>query len=378
MRIGFDAKRIFHNFRGLGNYSRGIVEGLIQYQPELELYLYSPAVKDERALQWLAQRQDKLHLRTPQNIWSQLLHPRWRSHWIVQDIATDKIDLFHGLSHELPLAAKHTTCKWVVTIHDLIFLRYPEFYSAFDRLTYTHKVKRAVQEADLVIAICEQTKNDLIHYLQVPEEKIAIHYQSTSPIYYNEVSKQQKLLIQKKYSLPAKFILNVGALEDRKNQLNLIKAFALIAPQVEQDLVLVGNGENYKQKLLQLCASLGLTSRVHFRSQVSTEDLPSIYQMAEVFCFTSFFEGFGIPITEAQFSKIPVVVSQGSCFTECASPDSLFINPHDPQDIANKLIDVLANSLLREQMVGRSHKFVQKFTLQNSTQDLVEIYRSLL
>lgn len=378
MRIGFDAKRITHNFRGLGNYSRSLVEGLIQYHPEFELFLYAPPPRDSRAFKWLQDHQQNIQLRTPQVWWQKLLHPRWRSHWIVSDIAKDQIDLFHGLSHELPLAPKSKNCKWVVTIHDLIFMRYPNFYPKFDRMTYEHKIRAAVRDADLVIAICEQTKNDLIHYLEVPAEKIAVHYQSTSPIYYAELSKEFKSTILKKYDLPEFYILNVGALEERKNQINLVKAFAQIANKVEHDLVLVGKGNTYKTQLVEVAQTLGVSNRVHIKDNVSTDDLPAIYQSASVFCFTSFFEGFGIPITEAQFSRTPVIVSQGSCFPECASPESLFVNPNDPEHIANNILDVLANTLLREQMIAGGLKFVQKFSLQNSSHALAKIYKNLL
>lgn len=377
MRLGFDGKRSTQNFRGLGNYSRGIIEGLLQYSDE-EIFLYSPVVTDKRGQAWLKEQENpRLHLREPVGILEKKMPSLWRSFSIVSDLKKDQLDLYHGLSHEIPFGVGALPCKSVVTIHDLIFLRYPEFFPFIDRMTYKKKFSYAGKNADMVIAICEQTKKDLIELLGVDEKKILVHYQSCDPIFYTErpFSSQQELM--RKYHFERPFILCVGAFEERKNQLRLIEAFAKVSAQIEQDLVLIGNGKQYLEECKKKLEELKLSHRVRFLSGISYDELPLFYQTADLFCFPSHFEGFGLPIVEALFSKTPVITSFGSCFPESAGPDSVYIDPLSVSDIADKIIKVLSDVSLQETMVSRGHEFVQKFHRQEVNRKLLECYARL-
>ena len=377
MRLGFDGKRATQNFRGLGNYSRGLIEGLLEYSSE-ELFLYSPLVKDAKALQWLEKnKSDRLILREPQSIIEQKIPSLWRSFSIVNDLKKDKLDLYHGLSHEIPIGLDGAKFKSVVTIHDLIFLRYPEFFPYIDRMTYKKKFGYAGKNADMVIAICEQTKSDLINFLGVDEKKILVHYQSCDPVFYNllEFSEHKKLMTM--YGFDKPFILNVGAFEERKNQLALIEAFAKIANQVEQNLILIGNGKKYLESCKKKVLGLKLSNRVFFLANIPFNELPIFYQAADLFCFPSHFEGFGLPIVEALFSKTPVITSFGSCFPESAGPDSVYVDPLSPDDISKKMLNVLNDVTLQERMISKGHNFVQKFHRKNVNEKLLECYAQL-
>lgn len=377
MKIGFEAKRATHNFRGLGNYSRGLIEGLTHYLPLHQLFLYTPPFEDPRATEWVSSLSASAHIRKPE-LWFETLAPElWRRWRIKGDISSDKLDIFHGLSHELPLGIKNLPMKKIVTIHDLIFIRYPEFFPLIDRLVYWQKVKQATTQADLVLAICEQTKNDLQQFLGVPENKIKIHYQSCSPSFYEPRNELEINSIIAKYNISKKFILNVGAFEERKNQLNLLEAFSLITQKLDVDLVLIGNGKSYKQKLIERIKILNLESRVKILEHVSYADLPFFYQKASLFCFPSLFEGFGIPIVEALFSSVPVITSHGSCFPESAGPDSVFIDPRSISEIASALERVLSSENLQTQMKLNGLKYAQRFHRKNSTLALDEIYKDL-
>lgn len=377
MRLGFDGKRATQNFRGLGNYSRGLIEGLLDYSEE-EVFLYTPPIHDERAKRWLKENENqRLHIREPQSLISRKLPSIWRSFGIVSDLKKDNLDLYHGLSHEIPVGVDGGKFKSVVTIHDLIFLRYPEFFPLIDRMTYKKKFSYAGKNADMVIAICEQTKRDLIEFLGVDEKKIIVHYQSCDPVFYEmrDFSEQKSLMA--KYSFERPFILNVGAFEERKNQLALIEAFGKIANQVEQDLVLIGNGKKYLESCKKKVQDLGLSNRVHFLSNIPFSELPVFYQTADLFCFPSHFEGFGLPIVEALFSKTPVITSFGSCFPESAGPDSVYIDPLSVADISDKMLKVLNDVSLQENMIARGFDFVQQFHRKNVNTKLLECYAKL-
>jgi glycosyltransferase involved in cell wall biosynthesis len=376
MRIGFEAKRATHNFRGLGNYSRGIIEGLINYQPNEELILYTPPVEDQRGIDWLNSLPASVLIKGPNKLIEKQLSSLWRSFLLASNLKKDRLDIFHGLSHEIPFGLSNDMpFKKIVTMHDLIFLRYPEFFPLIDRLVYAQKFKYACKNSDMVIAICEQTKDDLVKYLGVAEKKIVVHYQSCAPSFYQLLEQEKLIKIREKYKLPKAFILNVGAFEERKNQLNLLEAYAVICNKIEEDLVFVGQGKGYKEKIEARVLELKLNHRVLFLSSVRFDELPALYQSASVFCFPSLFEGFGIPIVEALFSKIPVITSSGSCFPESAGPDSYFIDPLSVSSIGNGLLKVLDNKKLQNEMSEKGLKFVQRFHQEETTKKLMELYR---
>lgn len=374
MRIGFEAKRATHNFRGLGNYSRGLIEGLLEYRPDNDLFLYTPPISDKRGEDWIKSLSSKAHLRLPNSILEKKLPSIWRSFLMADDLKKERLDLFHGLSHEIPYRLDSLPFKKVVTMHDLIFLRFPEFFPLIDRMVYSQKFSHACKHSDMVIAICEQTKEDLVHFLGVDEKKIVIHYQSCSPLFYEQLPVERLQRIKEKYKLTRPFIIHVGAFEERKNQLNLLESFASICNLIEEDLVLIGQGKKYKDMVEARVRELKLEHRVHILNSIHHEELPAIYQAAKVFCFPSLFEGFGIPIVEALFSKIPVITSYGSCFPESAGPDSYFVDPLSQSSIADALVKVLGDQKLQNHMINSGFKYVQRFHRRDSTAHLMELY----
>ena len=380
MKIGFDAKRATHNFRGLGNYARGLIEGLLEYSPSEELFIYTPPIKDPRGIDWVKSilKSSNIHIENPDQFITKKIPSLWRSFFIESNLKRDNLDLFHGLSHEIPFGLGVTEYKKVVTMHDLIFMRYPEFFPWHDRLVYAQKFSYACKHSDMVIAICEQTKNDLIQYLDVDEKKIKVHYQSCSPLFYQQHSSESIQQIKLKYKITNPFVIHVGAFEPRKNQLLTLEAYASIVSKIEEDLVFVGNGKAYFDQVARRIKELHLEDRVHLLNHVSHADLPYLYQAASAFCFPSLFEGFGIPIIEALFSKTPVITSFGSCFPESAGPDSYFIDPQSESSIANGLLAVLSDKNLQNSMKEKGYKFVQRFHRNESSQALLECYRQVL
>lgn len=375
MKIGFDAKRIFHNFRGLGNYGRNLLEGFEKFYPENQYYLYSPKIKDERAIDWMRKHSNFI-VREPRSGFGKNLGTLWRSVLLSGELAKDQLDIYHGLSHELPPGIEKLPIKKVVTIHDLIYLKFPAYFPWVDRKVYDMKFRRACNVADKVVAICNQTRDDLLEHFNVPAEKISVCYQSCDHRFYKHLDQEKKNAIRKLYDLPQDYILFVGAFEQRKNVLGLVRALATC--KNEAPLVLVGDGNSaYKKELLQTIDSLGLTNRVFIRSNIGSRDLPAIYQAALMFAFPSFYEGFGIPIIEAQFSDIPVITSTGSCFPETAGPGAIYINPHHHEDIASAIDKVCEDSELRRDLVHEGRKHVEKFHRSNTTKAMMEIYKSL-
>ena len=168
----------------------------------------------------------------------------WRSFGILIDLKKEKVDVFHGLSHEIPFGIDKTKIKTVVTIHDLIFLRLPQYFNIFDRLIYYYKVKYACKRSDKIIAISNQTKSDIMMYFKIDSKKIEVVYQSCNSIFKS----QKKNIIKKDLGLPKNYILYVSSIEERKNLLTLIKALNIMK---SKNLVVIGDGKGYKEKCVE-------------------------------------------------------------------------------------------------------------------------------
>ncbi|AYF44187.1 glycosyltransferase, group 1 family protein [Halobacteriovorax sp. BALOs_7] len=376
MKIGFDAKRAFHNFRGLGNYSRDLIASLSRYHTEHSYYLFTPDFNDDRAIHWLDQY-NNLNVVRPKDFVSRKFPASWRSFKVAQEAKDLELDIFHGLSHELPQGIEKTGIKTVVTIHDLLFLRFPQNFKWLDRQVYFKKIKYATEVADVVIAICEQTKTDLINYLGCPAEKIRVVYQTCNPRFYSPIPVEKQVATVERYGIHDKFILYVGAIEPNKNTMTLVKAYADLKKSINHKLVIVGNGGKYKKQVESYIHSKGLEDRVIILSNVTNDDLPAFYQRSDLFCFPSFFEGFGIPIIEALFSKTPVITSKGSVFPEAGGPNTIYVDPNNKQELSEQISNVLTNHDLAFEMVEMGRNFVEKFHRRQTAQNLVDLYNSL-
>lgn len=382
MKIGYDAKRAFHNFTGLGNYSRTLIETLTTHFPENEYHLFTPKLNENpRVTKVTAHPSVKVHL--PNGL-QKKTSALWRSYAIKKDIQKSGIQIFHGLSHELPLSLK--SVRTVVTMHDLIHERYPEFYPFIDRKVYSYKFKKACQQADIVVAISEQTKRDIIDFYKIEPSKIQVIYQSCDPIFYKNPIYSMlapRLLgeggiILKKYNLPANFMLYVGTINERKNLLGLVQALKILESQQDINLVVIGEGKAYFEKVKKYVVEQGLQHRVRFIPKIDFTDLPTIYKLARIFVLPSFFEGFGIPIIEALWSGTPVISSVDSCFEEAGGADSIYINPHDIEALAASINEVWHNENLRNDMILRGGNFVQKFSDIQIGDEWIRLYKSLL
>ncbi len=372
MKIGFDAKRAFKNFTGLGNYARSIVQILAKNYPENQYYLYTTdKVSNDRTAFLFKLR--NVFIRTAT---IKLLKSFWRSKGVVKELVKDEIEVYHGLSAELPSGLKARGIKAVVTIHDLIFLRYPKYFKYLDRKIYELKYRKACEDADTIVAISEQTKRDIIHYFGTAEEKIKVVYQGCDPIFYEKQTSEFLNEIRSKYNLHKDFFLCVGTIENRKNQLLIVKALASLPKDI--DLVLVGKSTPYQNNIEHYIADNKLTSRVHILNNVPFLDLPAIYQIAKIFVYPSEFEGFGIPILEALNSAVPVIAAKGSCLEEAGGPNSIYINAGDEDDLVFQILKVLANKPLRNNMIEEGQSYALNFREEIIAAKILSVYQSVL
>jgi glycosyltransferase involved in cell wall biosynthesis len=383
MNIGFDAKRAYHNKTGLGHYSRTLIHSLATYFPDNEYYLFNP-----KRSTLFGFEEDNVHEFLPNGFPSALFTSAWRSSWVKKDLKKLRIDLYHGLSHEIPIGMRETRIKTVVTIHDLIHERFPGQYNPIDVKIYRKKFRYACEQAHRVIAISEQTKKDITAYYEIPASKIEVCYQSCHPAFGEQVSAEEKKTIKQKYNLPENFFLHVGSVIERKNLLNICKAVYILRNEIQIPLVVIGDGGKYKEMVKDFIKQNHLEDRVIFLSETpsaksapffqSAVDFPAIYQSAIAMIYPSFFEGFGIPVLEALWSKLPVITSNVSSLPEAGGPGAYYVNPQSAEEIAQAMKKIYKDGVFATGLKEKGWGYAQNFTQQKCAASVMKVYESLI
>ena len=370
IKIGFDAKRILRNATGLGNYGRTLVNDLVAGSPDHWHYrLYAPD-QGRDDLRSKVNPSDKVTYAYP-HVTLGLQRSLWRiGRGIIRDMKRDGVQLFHGLSGELPHGLKQSGIKGVVTIHDLIFMRHPEYYHWLDAKLYAWKFRYTCQEADRIIAISECTKRDIMEFGQVPAEKIDVIYQSCNPKFTQRLHESTLAEVRHQFGLSSRFVLSVGTIERRKNLLLAIKALEYLPEDVH--LVAVGRQTDYVKEFPKN------NRRIHLLSGVTDEQLHALYQLPDVFVYPSRYEGFGIPIIEAIHCGLPVVACTGSCLEEAGGPDSFYVSPDDVEGMARAVCCLLKGAEGREERIRRSQEYVRRFEGLDLAGQVRNVYQKVL
>lgn len=370
MIIGFDAKRANANFTGLGNYSRFMVDTMATYGNEHKYRMYIPKECKNALYDSLLKHKNVASI-LPHSSMMKRCRALWRTFFIKRGLLQDGVQLYHGLSNELPVGIHRTGIRSVVTIHDLIFLRYPQYYHFLDRLIYNRKFKYACRKADRIVAVSECTKRDIVKYYGISPEKIDVVYQGCDPIFAQPVSPEAKERVRKAYGLPDRFVLSVGTIEERKNLLSAVKAVEMLD---DVHLVAIGKSTDYTETVKAYIEAHGLEDRVHIIHNLKFGDLPVLYHMASLFVYPSRFEGFGIPIIEALSAGVPVIAATGSCLEEAGGAHSIYVGPDDVKGMAAAMRRVLSDEALRAEMIAKGKEYVVRFDPKKLADEMNAVY----
>lgn len=369
MVIAFDAKRLFNNFTGLGNYSRTLVRNLQSYFPDNEYHLFTPKItKNEETAYFLDT--EKFIIHTPK-----INNPLWRSVGIAADINTLKPHIFHGLSHEIPFGI-HKHIKTVVTFHDLIYEKFPEQFGLLDRWMYKLKYRSSIKRADFVIAISNSTKEDLTSLYEDNDEKISIIYQSCNDVF--QITEEETMLEGSLVGM-SNYYLYVGSIIERKGLLSIVFAYAKLPEELRKPFVVIGKGEKkYRQKVDDMIRYHGLDEYFYFVNGVSNERLVAIYDQSFALVFPSIYEGFGIPVIESLFRRKPVITSLLSSLPEAAGPGAILVNPYDPDEICQAMME-LSDADSYEKLSYAGFEYVSsRFSSDYTASQLIDYYKGIL
>jgi len=375
MKIGIDARLLNQDERtGVERYWAELFSAISNIDKENEYFLYYNYLKDKKLnyqfctgwkyypkpifLPWFGS------YNAMYNIWPKVLKSR---------IEKDKVDIFHGIEFYFP----DTKRKSVVTIHDLFAFIYVDAYSAKKR----EMLKSSVNLSDVIIAISDATKADIMKHLRVDEKKIKVVHLAASSKFTPINDRELIKIFLKMKKLPEKFILYTGTVAPRKNIKTIIDSLSILKKKTNliHKLLICGFKEiNYFSALKEHINRLNLNNDVIFLNYVTDNDLVYLYNAAEIFVFPSFYEGFGLPVLEAMACGSPVVSSSVSSLPEVIGDAGILVNPASPDELADSINKILINKELRESLHQKSLARASLFSWDKTAKGTIEVYKELL
>ncbi len=380
MHIAIDYTAAVRQGAGIGRYTRSLIGALAEIDTENQYTLFVAGGWDSGEETGplggnFRVRSVPLTDRLLNILWQRMRVP------IPIQVITGRIDLFHSPDFVLPPVGQTPT---MLTVHDLSFLRVPEHFVPGFKEYLEGAVSRAVRRADHILADSRSTRRDLIELLEVHPDKVSVIYPGVDARFTEIRDPSVMSAVARRYELPSQFVLGLGTLQPRKNFKGLIAAFArLVASSEGGDsfanlhLVICGGSGWMCEDIVEAVKRHGLTERVHLPGFVRDEDLPAIYSLASVFAFPSWYEGFGLPVLEAQACGTPVVVADNSSLPEVVGDGGLLVKAGNTDELAHAISLALTDSQLRGNLISAGRAQAARFSWNTAAQELHAAYQSL-
>lgn len=368
MRIGIDLHMVNDFMQGSRTYTYNLTRLLLESDSKNEYFLYFPESSQSLPDVFAG---PNVHLRS---IWPKSRIIRLPLSFPVK-LAMDKIDVFHCQYMAPPLMAT----PYVVTLHDIIHESHPQYYPKLLRYFMSLFYPYCARRADHVFTVSEYSRMEIIRRYRVSEEKISVTYNGVSDEFQTLDDREKIQAVCRKYGIWHKYLLFVGRLEPRKNIAGLIRAYHLLRQKqpVEHQLVIAGMKDFMYESLFTLVGQLGLSEHVVFTGRVEQEDLPLLYNGADIFVYPTFAEGFGIPPLEAMACGVPVIASNATSLPEVVGDAGILVDPHRDEALAQAMETLLNHAGLRAELREKGLKQAKKFTWRNASEHVLDIYRKL-
>lgn len=366
LRIGIDVHSLGGRQGGNETYYAELVRGLVALPNPHDLILYyTNAAARQRvagsghiSLAQLRPRHPLL--RIPLSL-------PWRSR-------ADGLDIFHA-QHVIPPFLR---CKTVTTIPDIAYEHFPQAFPQFQRVWMKQLIRRSARKADHIITVSEYSKRDIVRTYRVPEEKITVTYEGAGEEFRPHDRQRAQEDLARKYGIEAPFILYLGRLQGRKNLARVVEAYARVRHAgLPHKLVLAGKRDSLFAPVLSRIRELNLESDVSLPGYVHGSDVPLFYSAAEVFVYSSLFEGFGLPVIEAMACGVPVITSQGSSLQEVAGEAALLVDPLSVDSITNALLQALQDDQLRFRLRQAGLERSKFFNFEKIAQQTLAVYECM-
>ncbi len=277
-------------------------------------------------------------------------------------------DIYHFFNFVVP---PRVPGKIVNTVHDLVYLNFPETMEKRNYRRLKMHLERSCQDADVIITVSETVKQELIDQMNLPKEKIRVVYNGVDQNRFRPVTDRLS-------GLPKDYFLYLGTLEPRKNLLGLLESYRIVKPKIGDCKLVLGGARGWEyDTIFEKVKEYGLEQDVVFTGYLPSEDLPKLYSGAKAFVFPSLYEGFGIPPLEAMACGVPVITSDCSCLPEVTGSAAVLVNPKDSEQLADAMERILTESDLRESCIKQGFEHVKQFTWEQATDKVFEIYKEL-
>ena len=369
MRIAIDARKL--RDYGIGTYVRNLLRHLARIDQATD-YVVLCGEGDTATVEKLGVNFRAVPEKSrPYSVREQLTVPF--------DLRRERVDLFHAPHYVLPPL---TPCPSVVTIHDCIHLRFPQYLP--NRVAYAYaraSLWIATHRSHRILTVSEASKRDILRYFRVPEKKIDVIYNAIDERFGQPPDPEETERVRERYQLDGPFILYAGNIKPHKNLERLIEAFHSLRRGGGFDtvrLLIIGDEISKYATLRRAVHRHKLHKYVRFFGFVPDETLASLYRLASVFVFPSLYEGFGLPPLEAMASGTPVITSNVSSLPEVVGDAALLIDPYEPESIADAMRRVLTDAALRDQLRARGFQRAREFSWDRSVRRVREIYGEVL
>ncbi|KKQ17252.1 MAG: Glycosyl transferase group 1 [Berkelbacteria bacterium GW2011_GWA1_36_9] len=378
MNIGIDANCLIFEKAGVGKYTQNIVKNLIKIDRKNHYFLYFSFLRYRKKREKIIK--DFLKPKTKNVTYKILPIPTsWyefltTTKFPITRLINDKIDVY--FAPYVSGIPKNGFPKTVATVHDLVFLRFPEHRGKKLTNYYLKRHIIATSNAQKIIAPSVATKNDLQEFLKIESEKIQVIPEAADSRFRkikNDAFSDR--VISRYFDPKLKYILSVGTLEPRKNLTRLVTAYSLL-PHIlkrEYKLVLVGAKGWNNSELYRAIKNLNLEDNVIFLGFVSDEDLPYIYNRANIFVYPALYEGFGLPPLEAMASGVPVIVSANSSLPEVVGNAAILLDVKNEEEIAQAIKEVILKEKLRQKLVKRGFEQAKKFSWATAAKETLKV-----
>lgn len=368
-RIAFDARYINDRYHGIGRYAFRLLEAMVAAAPERTFIVFRGRGRDSR-FDWntLAARPNVELCDGPWPLYGPHEQCLWP--WLLRRA---RADVFHSPYFVAPLLAP---CPVVITIHDLIFDRYPAYMPwTWARPCYRLLMSWSTRRARRIIAVSQATAADLTRFYRTPPAKITAIPEGVDPGFGPLLDYDRLQVLRNRYRLPRPFILTVGARRPHKNLARLVEAFARLVAETAHDLVFVGPADaRFPDEAGQAVAHHRLNGRVRFLDWVPEADLPGLYALATLVVLPSLVEGFGLPALEAMACGTPVLAASATALPEVVGQAGVLVDPYDVGALTKALRELLCNSTLRRRLGEAGRQRATTFTWQKAAQLTLAVY----
>lgn len=378
MTIGLDIRTLMDKqYSGVSEYTFNLVKEILRLDEKNDYKLFYNSGRDVSAnIPKFSGRYEIIAKRYPNKFFNYFLQKIFHYPKIDRLLGVDLFFMPH-----LNFIALSGGCRSALTVHDLSFLRHPEFFSF--RKNFWHKminVKKLIKNSDLIIAVSQNTKNDLTELLGAEPEKIKVIYSGLGPE-FKPISDGEKLReVKLKYQLPEKFIFFLGTIEPRKNLDGLISAYNLLRlePEFREVKLLMAGGRGWENKnIYQAREKSPFREDIKFLGYVPSADKPALYNSASLFVYPSFYEGFGFPPLEAMACGAPVIASSAASLPEVVGEAGLLADPYDIAGLALAMAKALTEEKLRENLRKKGLARAAEFSWEKTAGEYLEIIHSL-